>query len=173
MKTILNIPWPSQVFHIDSCTVLMYWYNSTVSLTMILLYISGFSVPTVFSQCQDLHSCFYLCLCTCLHFSCTALLWDASLRIMENDEIWGAIVTILCHDSSTVDSRQWSRYDRNRKCNFVEDKDSMLGGPHVFHMTNAISGMFVFYYDGRNKNDRQIWVSELFLLIEFPYKGGP
>ncbi len=35
MKTILKIPWPSQVFLIDSCTVLKYWYDSTVSLTMI------------------------------------------------------------------------------------------------------------------------------------------
>jgi hypothetical protein len=50
----------------------------------------------------------------------------------------------------------------------------MPGGPHVFHLTNVISRIFVFYYkDGRNKNDRQIWESELFLLIEFPYKGGP
>jgi hypothetical protein len=49
------------------------------------------------------------------------------------------------------------RRSKNRKCIFVEDKDSMLGGPHVFHLTNVISRIFVFYYkDGRNKNDRQI-----------------
>jgi hypothetical protein len=107
IKTILKIPWPSQVFRIDSCTVVKYWYDSTVSLTMIL-YISGSSVRTVVSQCQDSHSRFYLCLCMCMHFSCTALSWDASLRIMENDEIWGAIMTILCRDSRTADSRQWS-----------------------------------------------------------------
>jgi hypothetical protein len=45
---------------------------------------------------------------------------------------------------------------------------------HIFHLTNVISRIFVFYYkDGRNKNDRQICVSELFLLKELSYKGGP
>ena len=42
----------------------------------------------------------------------------------------------------------------------------MLGGPHVFHLTNVINRIFVLYYkDGRNNNDRQIRASELFLLI--------
>ena len=117
MKTILKIPWPSQVSVLIHRTVLKYWYDSTVSLTMIL-YIGGSSVRTVVSQCQDLHSRFYICLCPCMHFSCTVLLWDASLRIMENDEIWGAIVTILCRDSSAVDSRQWSRDNRKQKMHF-------------------------------------------------------
>ena len=90
-------------------------------------------------------------------------------------DIWGAIPTILCRDSKAVDSKLRSRRrSKNRKCIFVEDKDSMLGGPQVFHLTNMICRIVVFYYkDCRNKNDRQIWVSELFLLIEFLYKGRP
>ncbi len=40
----------------------------------------------------------------------------------------------------------------------------MLAEPNIFHLTNVILWIFVLYYkDGRNKNDRQIWVSELFL----------
>jgi hypothetical protein len=100
MKTILRIPLPSQVFHVLIYgTVLKYWYDSTASLSMIL-YIGGSSVRTVASQFQDSHCRFYLCRCMCMHFSCTALSWDALLRIMENDVIWGEIVTMLCHDSS-------------------------------------------------------------------------
>ncbi len=50
----------------------------------------------------------------------------------------------------------------------------MLGGPHIFHLTNTIKRIAGLYYkDGGNKSDRQICVSELFLLIEFSYKGGP
>jgi hypothetical protein len=46
---------------------------------------------------------------------------------------------------------------KNRKCIFVVGKNSMLGGPHVFHLTNMIHRIVVFYdKDGRNKNDRQI-----------------
>ena len=49
------------------------------------------------------------------------------------------------------------RRSKNRKRIFVEDKDSMLAGPHIFHLTNVIGRIFVLYYkDGRNKNDRQI-----------------
>ena len=86
-------------------TVLKYWYDRTASLTMIL-YISGSFVQTAVSQCQESHSPFYLCFCTCMPFNCTALSWDASLRIMESDVIWGAIVTVFCRDSSTVDNGQ-------------------------------------------------------------------
>jgi hypothetical protein len=104
--------------------------------------------------------------------SCTALSWDASLCIMENDEIWGAILTILCRDSSTVDSRQWSRDDRKTENAFLLKTKILCWEDHTFSiwLTNVINRIFVFYYkDARNNNDRQIWMSELFLFIEFPY----
>ena len=95
---------PSQVSVLIHCTVLKYWYNSTVSLTMIL-YISGSSIRTVISQCQDLHSRFYLCLRPCMHFILHSFVvrcvfahhgkrWD--LRCHHDN----------CRDSSTVDSGQ-------------------------------------------------------------------
>ena len=50
----------------------------------------------------------------------------------------------------------------------------MLVGPHVFHLTNMICRIVVFYYkDCRNKNDRQVCMSELFFLIEFWFKANP
>ena len=50
----------------------------------------------------------------------------------------------------------------------------MLGGPHVSHLTNTIKRIVGFYYkDGDNRSDRQFCVLELFLLVEFSYKGGP
>jgi hypothetical protein len=112
-------------------TVLKYWYNSIVSSTMIL-YIRGSSVRTVVSKCQDSNPRFYHCRRTCMHFSCTALLWDASLRIMENDEILGAIVTILCHGSSAVDSRQWSRDDRKTENAFLLKTKILCWEDHTF-----------------------------------------
>ncbi len=59
-------------------------------------------------------------------------------------------MTILCRDSSAVDSRQWSRDDRKTEnAFFVKDKVSVPGGPHVFHLTNVISRIFVFYYKSK------------------------
>ena len=40
----------------------------------------------------------------------------------------------------------------------------MLGGPHAFHLTKVINRIFVFYYKDGRMADRQIWVSELFML---------
>ncbi len=173
MKTILKIPWPTQIFCIVSCTVLKYWYDRTVSLTMIL-YISGFSVQTVVSQCQDSHSRFCVCLFTCMHFSCNGLSWDSSLRIMENDDIWGAIVTILCRDSSTVDSWQWSRDDRKTENAFLLKTKILCWEDHTFSIWLMWLAEFLcFTIRTVWMNDRQIWVSELFLLIQFPYKSMP
>jgi hypothetical protein len=125
-------------------TVLKYWYDGTVLLTMILC-ISGSSVWTVVSQCQDLHSCFYLCLCPCMHFSCTALSWDVSLRIMENNEIWGVIVTILCCDSSAVDSRQWSRDDRKTENAFLLRTKILCWEDHTFSIWLMWSAEFLCF----------------------------
>jgi hypothetical protein len=53
-------------------------------------------------------------------------------------------VTILCRDSSTVDSRQWSRDDRKTENAFLLKTQILCwGGPRVFHSTNVISRIFV------------------------------
>jgi hypothetical protein len=147
-------------------TVLKYWYDRTASLTMIM-YISGSFVRTAVSQCQELHSHFYLCFCTCMPFSCTALSLDASLRTTENDVIWGAIVTGRCRDSSAVDSRQWSRDDRKTENAFLLKTKTLRWQDHTFSIWLMWFAEFLCFtkaMDGRNKNDRQeIWVSELFL----------
>jgi hypothetical protein len=39
----------------------------------------------------------------------------------------------------------------------------MLGGPHIFHLTNTIQRFVGFYYkDGGSKSERQICMSEFF-----------
>ena len=48
----------------------------------------------------------------------------------------------------------------------------MLGGSHAFHLTKVINRIFVFYYKDGRMADRQIWVSELFLLIDFRIREG-
>ena len=57
------------------------------------------------------------------------------------------------------------RRPKKEKPIFVEHKDSVLGGPHIIHLTNVINKIVEFYYKGgKNKNEQRIYFSFLFLL---------
>ena len=131
MTTILKIPWPTQVFSIDSSyssKVLVRQHrfvdNHTVHKRILrsnsCLAVSGFALLflplSLYVYALQVHG----------------FVGDASLRIMENDVIWGAIVTVLCRDSSAVDSRQWSRDDRKTENAFLLKTKILCWQDHTF-----------------------------------------
>jgi hypothetical protein len=120
--TILKIPLRSLICTIESC----------ISTTVLVQQHCFVNDDTAQKCILRLNCCFYLRICTCMHVSSTALLWDASLQIMENDDIWGAIVTYLCHDSSAVDSRRWSRNDQKTVNPFLRKAKILCWVDHTF-----------------------------------------
>ncbi len=129
MKTILKIPWPTQVFRIDSSystKVLVrqnrFVYDDTVHKRIAFRSNSSLTVSGIALSFLPLF----------LYVYAPALSCDASLRIMENDLIWGAIATVLCRDSSAVDSRQWSRDDRKTENAFLLKTKILCWQDHTF-----------------------------------------
>ncbi len=131
MKTILKIPWPTQVFRIDSLystKVLVPQHrfvdDDTVHERILrsnsCLAVSGFALSflplSLHVYALQLHGVVVRCV----------------VAYHGNDVIWGAIVTVLCNDSSAVDSRQWLRDDRKTENAFLLKTKILCWQDHTF-----------------------------------------
>ena len=131
MKTILKISWPTQVFRIDS----------SYSTKVLVLQHRFVDDDAVHKRILRLNSCLAVSWFALLFLPLSlyvyalqlhGLSWDASLRIMENNVIWGAIVTVLCRDCSAVDSWQWSRDDWKTENAFLFKTKILCWQDHTF-----------------------------------------
>ena len=106
MKTVLKIPSPSEVFHIDSS------YSTTVALFLVVSNVTVYflkhasAVRTVVSV-----STFTVVVPSFVHLSCTASWCDAPLRVMKKIES----STKLTHLVMAVDSRQRRQTNEKQK----------------------------------------------------------